>query len=124
MSVNSVTLVGNLGADPEKRQLETGVLTSFSLATSETYKDRDGEKHTNTEWHRCKAFGSIADVIAQFCRKGSQVYVEGKIKTSSYEKNGEKRYSTEIIVRNIQFLDKKPTEDESFPGNPNETWPQ
>lgn len=103
MSVNKAILIGNLGNDPELRSTPSGTtVCNFSLATSENYK---GE--SKTEWHRCVAFNKTAEIINQYLTKGSKIYVEGKIQTSSYEKDGVKRYSTEIIVNQMQFLDSR-----------------
>lgn len=109
MSVNKAIIVGRLGADPEVRftQSNTAVAT-LSIATSERYKDRNGQMQETTEWHRCVAWGRTAEVCQQFLKKGSQVYVEGPIQTRSWEdKNGEKKYTTEIKVLTMQMLDSK-----------------
>lgn len=104
MSLNKAILIGNLGNDPEMRVTPNDTkVCNFSLATSEKY---NGE--SKTEWHRCVAFNKQAEVICQYLKKGSKVYLEGKIQTSSYEQDGVKKYSTEIIVREFQFLDSKP----------------
>lgn len=106
--VNKVILIGNVGNDPEVRQVGSTQVIQFSLATSESWKDKStGERKEKTEWHRCKAWGKQAEIIQQYVGKGSKLYVEGKLETSSYEKNGEKRYSTEINVRDFQMLDSK-----------------
>lgn len=105
--LNKVILIGNLGNDPEVRTLDNGnQLANFSLATSETYTNKNsGEKVTNTEWHRCVAYGKPAEIIGKYTKKGSKLYVEGSIHTRSWEdNNGEKRYSTEIKVREFKFL--------------------
>lgn len=109
MSVNKAIIVGRLGADPEVRytQSNTAVAT-LSIATSERYKDRNGQMQETTEWHRCVAWGRTAEVCQQFLKKGSQVYVEGPIQTRSWDdKNGEKRYTTEIKVLTMQMLDSR-----------------
>lgn len=100
MSVNKVILVGNVGKDPEVRQLTNdSQVANFSLATSETYKNKNGEKVTQTEWHNITAFGKLVDIIEMFVKKGSQLYLEGKIKTRSWDdKDGNKRYTTEIVL--------------------------
>lgn len=106
-SVNKVILVGNLGADPEVRTLEGGVtLARISIATTETYKDRNtGERKSNTEWHRVVLWRGLATIAEQYLRKGSQVYVEGKLRTRSYEdENKVMRYSTEIVADNMTML--------------------
>ncbi|MEM7548336.1 MAG: single-stranded DNA-binding protein [Bacteroidota bacterium] len=105
--VNKVILVGNLGKDPEVRHLESGAtVANFTLATSETYKDRNsGERVTQTEWHNIVLWRGLADVAEKYLRKGSQVYVEGKIKTRSWEdKDGNTRYTTEVVGDNMTML--------------------
>ena len=106
--LNKVTLIGNLGKDPEVQTLETGIiLAKFSLATSESYKDSEGVKQTQTEWHNIIVWRSLAEVAGKYLRKGSTIYLEGKIKTRSYEdKDGNKKYVTEIIADNFIMLGK------------------
>ncbi len=106
--LNKVTLIGNLGKDPEVQALEGGTnVAKLSLATTESYKDKLGQKQTDTEWHTVVAWRSLADLASKYLKKGSSVYVEGKIKTRFYEdKQGEKRYVTEVIAENIIMLDK------------------
>ena len=110
--VNKVILVGNLGADPQSRQLNDGkTVTNLSIATSETWKDKDGQKQTRTEWHRVSIFGKGAEIAANLLKSGSKVYIEGKLQTRSWkDQNGEKQYSTEIIISeysgSFQILDK------------------
>lgn len=106
MSVNKVFLLGNVGKDPDIRTAGEGRVANITIATTEKYKDKDGNAKENTEWHNCVAFGKIADVIAQYVKKGSQVYVEGKIKTESYEKDGKKNYSTKIYIGSLQLIGK------------------
>jgi len=110
MSVNKVILVGNLGKDPEIRTIDSGdKVANFSLATSETYKNKDGAKVTTTEWHNVVLWRGLADIAELFLGKGSQVYVEGKIKTRSWDdKDGVKRYTTEIIGDKMTMLGKRP----------------
>jgi single-strand DNA-binding protein len=104
-SVNKVILVGNLGRDPETKYLPSGdAVCNFSIATSETWKDKAGEKQEATEWHRISAFGKLAEICGQYLKKGSTVYIEGSIKTRTYEKDGEKRYATEIRADRMQML--------------------
>lgn len=109
MSVNKVILVGNVGKDPEVRYLEKGVgVARFPLATSETYKGRDGEKVTATEWHNIVLWRGLAEIAEKYVRKGSQLYIEGKIRTRSYDdKDGNKRYMTEIVADQMQMIGKK-----------------
>jgi len=109
MSVNKVILVGNVGKDPETRYLEQGVsVTKFPLATSEVYKTRDGETVTNTEWHNIVLWRGLAQVAEKYVKKGTQLYIEGRIRTRSYDdRDGNKRYITEIVGDNMQMLSKK-----------------
>jgi len=110
--VNKVILVGNLGADPQSRQLNEGkTVTNLSVATSETWKDKNGQKQTRSEWHRVSIFGKPAEIAANLLKSGTKVYIEGKLQTRSWEdQNGQKQYSTEIIVSEyaggFQILDK------------------
>lgn len=97
--INRVTLVGSLGRDPEVRSLQNTKVANLSIATSEFWKDKkSGERKTNTEWHRVVVFGSLADVAEKWLRKGSKVYIEGKLRTRKYEKDGQTHYSTEVVV--------------------------
>ena len=109
MSVNKVILVGNVGKDPETRYLEGGTaVCSFPLATSETYRNRDGERVTNTEWHNVVLWRGLAEVAEKYVRKGSQLFIEGRIRTRSWDdRDGNKRYTTEIVGDNMQMLGKK-----------------
>lgn len=105
--VNKVILLGNLGADPEKRETPNGTtVTNLRLATSEQWTDKQsGERRENTEWHRVVMFGRLADIAAQYLSKGSQVYIEGKIQTRKWQdQSGNDRYSTEIIASEMQLL--------------------
>ncbi len=98
--VNKAIIVGNLGRDPETRETRSGtVVCNFSVATS---SKRQGEEQT--EWHRVVTFGDVAEACSKYLSKGRQVYVEGRIQTRSYEKDGEKRYATEIVAASVQFL--------------------
>ena len=109
MSLNKVMLIGNVGVDPEYRTTATGTaVVSLTLATNEKWTDKQGAKQEKTEWHRVAMFNKLAELANQYVKKGSKIYIEGKITTNSYEKNGEKRYSTEIIANSMQFLDSKP----------------
>ena len=104
--INKVILVGNLGADPETRYTPSGMaITSIRVATSESWKDKQtGEQQERTEWHRIKFFGRLAEIAGEYLKKGSQVYVEGKLRTEEYEKDGVKRYSTDVIADEMQML--------------------
>ena len=106
MSVNKVILVGNVGADPEVKRLESGnVVAKITIATSEKYVNKNGEKVENTEWHNVVFWGKLAEVLENYIKKGSQLYVEGKLSTRSWaDKDGNKRYTTEIIGNNMQML--------------------
>ena len=109
MSINKAIVMGNLGADPVIRALPSGQsVANFSLATSERFTDRSGEKQQRTDWHRVIAFGRLAEVCGEFLAKGRQVYVEGRLTTREYEaKEGSgKRYSTAIVARQVRFLGK------------------
>lgn len=108
--VNKVILVGNLGKDPEVRHLESGVpVASFSVATSESYNDRNsGEKKTVTEWHNVVLWRGLAEVAEKYLHKGDQVYIEGKLRTRQWEKDGVTRYSTEIVGENMTMLGGRP----------------
>ncbi len=104
-SVNKVILVGNLGRDPETRYMpDGGAITNISIATTENWKDKAGEKQEKTEWHRVAFFGKLAEIAGEYLKKGSQVYVEGRLQTREWEKDGVKRYSTEIIANAMQML--------------------
>jgi single-strand DNA-binding protein len=103
MSVNKAILIGNCGSDPETKEFDRGSLTVLSLATNETYL-KDGHKVTDTEWHRLVFYGKLSDVARKYLKKGDMIYVEGKIRTRSWEKDGIKRYSTEITVNSINML--------------------
>lgn len=105
--INKVIIIGRLGNDPEIRYTPSGAaVTKFSVATSEEWKDKNsGEKKERTEWHRITAWGKLGEICGEYLAKGRQVYVEGRIQTSSYDdKDGVKRYSTEIIASDVQFL--------------------
>ena len=105
-SVNKVILVGNLGKDPEIKKFDSGIKNaSFSLATTEKFKNKAGEQVNNTEWHNIVVWGALSDVAEKYLKKGSQIYLEGKIKTSSWDdKSGAKRYKTEIYADSFTML--------------------
>ena len=117
MSVNKVILVGNVGKDAEVRYLDNNVaVASFSLATSETYTAKSGEKVTSTEWHNIVAWRALGEFAGKYILKGRQIYVEGRIKNRSYDdKDGVKKYITEIYADTIQLLGKKESGDGSAP---------
>jgi single-strand DNA-binding protein len=106
--INKVILVGRLGNDPELRYTPSSVpVASFTVATSEEWKDREtGEKKERTEWHRITAWRRLGEICGEYLRKGSQVYIEGRLQTDSWEdRDGNKRYTTKIIAQNMQMLD-------------------
>lgn len=116
-SLNKAMLIGNLGADPEVRytQNNTAVAT-LSIATSERYKDRNGEQQEKTEWHRVVAWSRLAEICQNYLKKGSKVYIEGPIETRMWEdKEGQKRYTTEIKALNMVMLDSKNSGDGGAP---------
>ncbi|MGB9430447.1 MAG: single-stranded DNA-binding protein [Gammaproteobacteria bacterium] len=104
--VNKVILVGNLGADPETRYMPSGsAVANIRIATSEAWKDKEsGEQKERTEWHRITFYNRLAEIAGEYLRKGSQVYIEGRLRTRTYEKEGQTHYSTEIIADNMQML--------------------
>ena len=113
--VNKVILVGNLGKDPEVKYLDNGVaVANFSLATTESYKNKEGEKVSQTEWHNIVLWRGLAEVAEKYLKKGASVYVEGKIKTRKWEdKDGNTRYNTEILVDNMTMLGGKKDSQEN-----------
>lgn len=109
-SVNKVILVGRLGRDPEVRSTPSGTTVArFSIATDERFTDKSGERQERTEWHNVVAFNKLADICGQYLRKGKLVFIEGSIKTDSWDdkETGVKKYKTEIIARDMQMLDRK-----------------
>ena len=106
MSVNKAILVGRLGKDPETRYMTNGeAVTNVSLATSENYKDKNGEKQERTEWHNLVFYRRLAEIAGEYLKKGAQIYVEGRIQTRKWQdKEGKDRYTTEIIVNEMQML--------------------
>ena len=113
-------LIGNVGRDPEVRYLEGNngaKVATFTLATTERYRDRNGETRENTEWHNIVAWRNTADVVERFVKKGTQLYIEGRIRTRSWDdQNGNKRYTTEIIADTLQLLGKKSDNPGAQPG--------
>ena len=104
--INKVIIIGRLGRDPEVRYTQDGTaVANFSVATSEEWRDKDsGEKRERTEWHRIVAWRRLGELCGQYLSKGRQVYIEGKLQTRSWEQDGVKRYSTEIVASDVQFL--------------------
>jgi len=113
--VNKVILIGNVGKDPEVKYIKEDVpVAKFSLATSESYKNRDGEKVTNTEWHNIVAWRGLAKVVEKYVKKGSKLFIEGKITHRKYEdKDGQTKYFTEIVCRDMTMLDSKSSSNQS-----------
>ncbi len=107
--INKVILVGNLGRDPEVRYMPSGgAVANVTLATGESWKDRNtGEQQERTEWHRVVFFSRLAEIVEQYLKKGAKVYVEGRLQTRSWEQDGIKRYTTEIIANEMQMLDSR-----------------
>jgi single-strand DNA-binding protein len=105
--VNKVILIGNIGKDPETRfSAGGGAITNITLATSESWKDKQtGENQERTEWHRVVFFGRLGEIAGEYLKKGSKVYVEGSLRTREWEKDGVKRYTTEIVASELQMLD-------------------
>ena len=106
--VNKVILVGNLGKDPEVKSFANGMVAKFTIATSESYKDKAGNKVDQTEWHNVEVWGELAKIAEQYLRKGKKVYVEGSLRTDSWEDNGVKKYATKIKATSFQMLDSGP----------------
>jgi len=109
-SVNKVILVGRLGKDPEVKSTPSGAMVAkFSIATDERYTDKSGQRQERTEWHNIVAWSKLAEICGQYLRKGKLVYIEGSIRTDSWDdkESGQKRYRTEIIAQQMQMLDKK-----------------
>jgi len=108
MSVNKVILIGRLGQDPELKYTPAGqAVTTFSLATSEMWNDKNGQRQERTEWHRIVVWGKTAENCSKYLGKGRQVFVEGRLQTRSWDKDGQKHYTTEIIANTVQFLGAK-----------------
>jgi single-strand DNA-binding protein len=108
MYINKAIIFGNLTRDPEVRALPSGMnVASFGVATNRVYKDRDGKKQEQTDFHNISVFGRQADTVKQYLHKGDSVYVEGRIQTRSWEKDGQKQYRTEIVAERVQFGPRK-----------------
>jgi single-strand DNA-binding protein len=117
-SVNKVIIVGNLGKDPETRYMPSGdAMTNIAVATTDKWKDKaSGEQKEATEWHRVAFFGKLAEIAGQYLKKGSQVYIEGKLKTRKWtDKDGIEKYTTEIVADTMQMLGGKPSDSGSAP---------
>lgn len=114
--VNKVILVGNLGNDPDVRYMPNGnAVANVSLATSDSWKDKNtGEQQERTEWHRVVFFNRLAEIVEQYVKKGSKIYVEGRLQTRSWEQDGVKRYTTEIVASEMQMLDSRGSAGSDF----------
>ena len=123
--LNMVQIIGHLGRDPEVRYTpEETAIANLAVATNETWKDKSGEKQERAEWHRVVLFGKVAEIAGEYLKKGSKVYIEGSLRTSDWERDGQKHYRTEVIARDMQMLDSRggaggggPTGFESQDGN-------
>lgn len=116
MAVNKFIGIGNLGKDPEIRYMQDGkAVANISIGISEKYKDKQGQQKEVTEWVNVVFFGKLADIVGQYLKKGSQIYIEGKLKTEKYEKDGQTKYSTKVIGESMQMLggksESKPKEE-------------
>ena len=115
-ALNKVQIIGNLGRDPEVRDTPSGQkVANFSIATTERYNDQQGNRQEKTEWHNLVAWGKPAEVIGQYAKKGTAMYIEGSLSTKSWDQEGQKKYKTEIVVRNFQFLGGGQTKSDSAP---------
>ena len=117
-SLNKVMLIGNLGRDPEIRYTQAGsAVANFSLATTDRWTDRQGQRQERTEWHDIVAFDRLADLSQNYLKKGKSVYIEGRLQTRSWEDpQGQKRYRTEVVTTSMQFLDSRPSNEGSNQG--------
>ena len=115
--VNKAIVVGNLGNDPESHELTSGgAVTNISVATSESWKDKSGQKQERTEWHRVVFFNRLAEIAKEYLKKGSKVYIEGSLRTRKWQDNqGQDRYTTEIVASEMQMLDSKDASGDGFP---------
>ena len=119
--INKVILVGRLGRDPEVRYTPSGAtVANFSIATSDEWKDKEtGQKQEKTEWHKIVAWRRLGEICGEYLRKGKQVYIEGKLQTRSWEdRDGNKRYTTEIVAQSMQMLDAQPRDMKVDPADP------
>ncbi|MBK8824215.1 MAG: single-stranded DNA-binding protein [Anaerolineales bacterium] len=111
-TLNRVQLIGRLGRDPESKFTPTGKkVTQFSLAVSNHWKDKNGETKESTEWVNIEAWGRLGEVCQEYLKKGSLIFIEGRLKTDKYEEKGETRYFTKIVAQTLQFLDKRPADE-------------
>ena len=118
--INRVIIIGRMGNDPELRWLPNGdAVANISLATSESWKDQQGQKQERVEWHRCTAYRKTAEIIGQYLKKGANIYIEGKLRTREWvDQQGQKKYTTEIIIAEMQMLDKNPNAGQPQGGQP------
>jgi single-strand DNA-binding protein len=115
-SLNKVQLIGRLGRDPETRFTPRGTkVTNFSVAVGRRWRDSDGQVQEDTDWFNIVAWGRLAEICQEYLTKGRLVYIEGRLKTDRYEVDGETRYSTKVVARNMQMLERKPEEPEPDP---------
>lgn len=111
-ALNRVQLIGRLGKDPESKYTPTGKkVTHFSLAVSNRWKDKNGETKESTEWVNIEAWERLGEVCQEYLKKGSLVFLEGRLKTDKYEDNGETKYFTKVVIQSLEFLDKRPAEE-------------
>ena len=120
MSLNKVMLIGNVGKDPEIRHLENGVaVVTLPIATSERFKDRNGDVKEQTEWHNVVFWRNLAEIVEKHVRKGSQVFIEGRLRTRNWEdQSGQKRYATEIVADTMRLLGRRPEGQDNKPVSP------
>lgn len=125
-SVNKAILIGNLGNDPELRYTPGGqAVTGFRIATTDRWRDKDGQNQQRTEWHNIVAWGRQAEIANEYLKKGSPVYIEGRLQTRSWEdKDGNKRYITEIVTQRMQLLGRRGAEEETTPPPPEAETPE
>jgi single-strand DNA-binding protein len=111
-TLNRVQLIGRLGKDPESKFTPTGKkVAHFSLAVSNRWKDKNGETKESTEWVNIEAWGRLGEICQEYLKKGSLIFIEGRLKTDKYEDKGETRYFTKVVAQSLEFLDKKPAEE-------------
>ncbi|MEK9867699.1 MAG: single-stranded DNA-binding protein [Betaproteobacteria bacterium] len=125
-SVNKVILVGNLGRDPEVRYMPSGdAMVNLSLATTDTWKDKNGDRQEKTEWHRVVMFGRLAEIAGEYLKKGSQAYIEGRLQTRKWtDKEGQDKYTTEIVGDRMQMLGGRSSSGGEFSGSSEKSQPQ
>lgn len=123
--VNKVVIIGNCGGDPEMKQMPNGnAVANVTIATSESWKDKNtGQQTEHTEWHKVVFFNRLAEIVGQYVKKGSKIYIEGKLKTRSWEQDGVKRYTTEVVANEMQMLDSR-QQGAGQPQKPNYTQQQ